>query len=361
MIVPIEHYLILSALLFAIGAGGVIISRNLIIIFMSIELMLNAANLSIIAFSLMHNLMDGHVLVFIVMTVAAAKPTPLNIPECKRPPLLDGKLEDRAWRHAGKITKLYQINSNTPAPETTLWLVRHKMWLYISAHCRNPQMANFKPLTHNHDGPVSKDDSLEIFIRPTPTPDKKDYYYHFILNFANVGKEQRCNITGLREPGWNPPWRTATQQQNDGWTAEIAIPLFALESNDLSEMQINLCRNLTTMTEQSQGDEKNERRVLWHTLLPDSTGGFHDFANFRAVGGLSKFNPEAGPFAPQVVAASVTGTRQDAGKNVYDLKVSLDIATPVNGTVLLKVLEDLGKGATEPVEAKIGLTQKGKF
>ncbi|MCP4706473.1 MAG: NADH-quinone oxidoreductase subunit NuoK, partial [candidate division Zixibacteria bacterium] len=49
--VPIEHYLILSALLFAICAGGVIISRNLIIIFMSIELMLNAANLSIIAFS----------------------------------------------------------------------------------------------------------------------------------------------------------------------------------------------------------------------------------------------------------------------------------------------------------------------
>ena len=64
MIVPIEHYLILSALLFAIGAGGVIISRNLIIIFMSIELMLNAANLSIIAFSLMHNIMDGHVFVF---------------------------------------------------------------------------------------------------------------------------------------------------------------------------------------------------------------------------------------------------------------------------------------------------------
>lgn len=73
MIVPIEHYLILSALLFAIGTCGVIISRNLIIIFMSIELMLNAANLSIIAFSLMHNLMDGHVLVFIVMTVAAAE------------------------------------------------------------------------------------------------------------------------------------------------------------------------------------------------------------------------------------------------------------------------------------------------
>jgi NADH-quinone oxidoreductase subunit K len=71
--VPIEHCLILSALLFAIGAAGVIISRNLIIMFMSIELMLNAANLAIITFSRLHNLMDGHVLVFIVMTVAAAE------------------------------------------------------------------------------------------------------------------------------------------------------------------------------------------------------------------------------------------------------------------------------------------------
>jgi len=71
--VPIEHYLILSALLFTIGVVGVIISRNLIIMFMSIELMLNAANLSIIAFSRILNLMDGHVFVFIVMTVAAAE------------------------------------------------------------------------------------------------------------------------------------------------------------------------------------------------------------------------------------------------------------------------------------------------
>lgn len=71
--IPITHYLILSALLFSVGAAGVIISRNLIIVFMSIELMLNAANLSIIAFSRYLNLMDGHVFVFLVLTVAAAE------------------------------------------------------------------------------------------------------------------------------------------------------------------------------------------------------------------------------------------------------------------------------------------------
>jgi len=71
--IPVTHYLILSAMLFVIGISGVLISRNLIVMFMSIELMLNAANLAIIAFSRSLNLMDGHVFVFIILAVAAAE------------------------------------------------------------------------------------------------------------------------------------------------------------------------------------------------------------------------------------------------------------------------------------------------
>ena len=71
--IPITHYLILSTLLFGIGAAGVLISRNLIVMFMSIELMLNAANLSLIAFSRQLESMDGHVIVFLILTVAAAE------------------------------------------------------------------------------------------------------------------------------------------------------------------------------------------------------------------------------------------------------------------------------------------------
>jgi NADH-quinone oxidoreductase subunit K len=71
--VPISHYLILSAVVFAIGAAGVIIRRNLIVILMSIELMLNAINLTFVAFARQHGSMDGQVIVFFVMTVAAAE------------------------------------------------------------------------------------------------------------------------------------------------------------------------------------------------------------------------------------------------------------------------------------------------
>ena len=70
---PVNYYIGLSAALFTIGAMGVLIRRNPIIMFMSIELMLNSANLAFISFSRYLGKMDGHIFVFIVMTVAAAE------------------------------------------------------------------------------------------------------------------------------------------------------------------------------------------------------------------------------------------------------------------------------------------------
>jgi len=71
--VSINWYLILGAILFTIGAVGVIVRRNVIVIFMSIELMLNAVNLVFVALSRQLHIMDGQIVVFFVMTVAAAE------------------------------------------------------------------------------------------------------------------------------------------------------------------------------------------------------------------------------------------------------------------------------------------------
>src|SRR5918999_6461544 len=71
--VPLHYYLLLSAVVFAIGVVGVLVRRNLIVILMSIELMLNAVNLTFIAFSRFLGSMDGQVAVFFVMAVAAAE------------------------------------------------------------------------------------------------------------------------------------------------------------------------------------------------------------------------------------------------------------------------------------------------
>jgi NADH-quinone oxidoreductase subunit K len=71
--VSLSSYLILSAVLFSIGVVGFLIRRNTIVIFMSVELMLNAANLAFVAFSRFLNSMDGQVVVVFVMSVAAAE------------------------------------------------------------------------------------------------------------------------------------------------------------------------------------------------------------------------------------------------------------------------------------------------
>jgi len=70
---PVGYYVGLSAILFTIGAMGVLIRRNSIVIFMSVELMLNAANLAFVAFARAYGAMSGQIFVFFVMTVAAAE------------------------------------------------------------------------------------------------------------------------------------------------------------------------------------------------------------------------------------------------------------------------------------------------
>jgi NADH-quinone oxidoreductase subunit K len=71
--VPVTYYLALSAILFTMGALGVLIRRNALIVFMSVELMLNAANLALVAFTRSFEILDGQIFVFFVMAVAAAE------------------------------------------------------------------------------------------------------------------------------------------------------------------------------------------------------------------------------------------------------------------------------------------------
>ena len=73
MTVTLEHYLVVSALLFSLGVLGVILRRNLLVMYMGLELMLNAANLALVAFSRFNNNLNGQIMVFFIITVAAAE------------------------------------------------------------------------------------------------------------------------------------------------------------------------------------------------------------------------------------------------------------------------------------------------
>jgi len=74
-VVPLDHYLILSFLLFSIGMVGALVRRNIIIVIMCLELMLNSVNLLLVAFSAYHSVPGGQIMVFFIMLVAAAEVT----------------------------------------------------------------------------------------------------------------------------------------------------------------------------------------------------------------------------------------------------------------------------------------------
>jgi NADH-quinone oxidoreductase subunit K len=71
--IPLYYYLIISCILFVVGTIGVMIRKNVIIILISIELMMNAANLALVAFSRHFDMMDGQVIAFLAMTIGAAE------------------------------------------------------------------------------------------------------------------------------------------------------------------------------------------------------------------------------------------------------------------------------------------------
>ncbi len=279
-------------------------------------------------------------------TGQAAERPALEAPVCDRPPALDGVLDEPAWSASRPIAAFYRLGSSDPAPGTQVRLMRDDTWLYLGAECRNPHMERVAQRTYAHDGAVQADDAIEILLRPSADPTVP--IAHFLLNFANVGKEQRFLPGGVREIPWNPPWRTATRRQADGWTAEIAIPLYCLGTNDLGGLSLSLGRTLMKVDLDAYGAVQGETPVL-STLRPNARGGYHHPDNFIPVTGLAGVQP-AIPFAPQITAAAIGGLRLDGGTNVYDLRLALEPATPATGAVAVRVFEDSGRGATLALE-----------
>ena len=73
LVITLEHYLVVSAALFCLGLLGVIMRRNVLVMYMGLELMLNASNLALVAFSRFNNSLNGQIMVFFIITVAAAE------------------------------------------------------------------------------------------------------------------------------------------------------------------------------------------------------------------------------------------------------------------------------------------------
>ena len=265
---------------------------------------------------------------------------PITVPELKPPPRLDGVLGDDGWKSAARIGTLYLHKTDTPVKDTLIYIGHDRAWLYLGFKCENPKMPHVRQTVFKHDGSACRDDSVEVFISPDG-----EQYGHFMLSFANVTHDKKVEKGG-RDTGWNPVWRTATKRLSNGWTAEAAIPLYVLGSEDLANARINLMRNLVTIELDPYGAVQDERRV--HHLLNRNTGSPHDMKRFSKLDGLDGFKPGI-PFAPKIDAVMLSSYRQQGGKSSYNVVVSLIVGTPVSGDATVEVLENKGDGYIEKI------------
>ncbi len=284
----------------------------------------------------------------------AAALAPIAIPECGQPPRLDGVLDDPVWQTPAAVAQLYIENTDTPAPDTAVWLARDTQWLYLGFKCLNSNMAHVVQTVFKHDDLYPNfygNESVEFYIRPDAA---QDLYYWFVLSADNVTFENRISAA-KPNLGWNAPWRTAVKRLPDGWTAEIAIPLYALDCDNLGGAQINIVRNRRAVELDQYGAKQGEQTVC-STLAPNTRDRprTHDFKQFSAVAGLGGFKPEV-PFAPRIAAAAAAGFREQTGEYVYDVNLTLTRYTPVAGQVRVKVVEDLGAGDVEKLSELVDM------
>lgn len=203
-----------------------------------------------------HKIITLAIATLLATTLQAQIAGPLSVPEIPSPKL-DGTLDDPAWKNAAKIERLYFLDTDKPNESTTIYMGRDKAWLYFGFRRHNPNMTQVEQTVSDHDGSVFKDESVEIFLKPESA---KKRYYHFGLSFANVAYEKRVLENGVRDEGWKAPWRSVTKRSTDGWTAEVAIPLFALESDDLGGMSVNLLRTPRKWNSTPMARNKRKRR-----------------------------------------------------------------------------------------------------
>ncbi len=278
---------------------------------------------------------------FLVMHSGAAAEAapPINIPACVPAPVIDGVLDDACWQAPPQVACLYPPDGDQADGRNIIRLAYDREWLYLAFDCGNPNMPHVQQRVFQRDGPVFTDDAMEIFIRPDPV---SRTYYHFALSFANVQHDKRLISGGARDETWSAPWRSATIRHADGWTAEAAIPWFALDCADLAGMQINVLRNFIDIELDAAQAPKDERR-LGCMLRPGMQGGPHDFKNFAATAELGGFKPAA-PFVPLLREADATGFMREGGSNYFGLSLQLDTGSPVAGKAAVAVL-DLVNGA----------------
>jgi len=138
--------------------------------------------------------------------------------------VVDGKLEEEAWKKEPTISRLIPRKADGYAPvKTEAWLSYDEAFLYVAVRCEEPVLRDVFSEARDRDGAVREDDCIEILL--DTNRDKKSFY-HFAVNPDGVLYDARRDDTG-----WNSSATVATAVEEEAWTMEMAIPLEEIDAD----------------------------------------------------------------------------------------------------------------------------------
>lgn len=257
------------------------------------------------------------------------------VPRVDVAPDLDGSLTDPAWSRAATLDAFTILRQTNVTASTTGKVMMDKAWLYLGFRCANPNMAQIEQLEKKRDEGVTRDESVEIFLDPGSDG---ALYYQFMLSFANVQADRRFASGEKKDTSWTIPWRSATRKDDQGWTAELALPLSLVKHNgDPSKARMNVARNERQLELDQAGAILAEKRVC------SSWGAAHNSyterAGFRKLAGLDSAQIEEVPLV-SLELVNVDGFGGSESESWYTVRILARSRMGANANVKIMVTDD---------------------
>lgn len=252
----------------------------------------------------------GTALVFAGLAVAAPSLPATKV--AKTPPVIDGEvLADRAWTGVPMAVDFRLLGKDASATQTTQARVLYdNRAIYVAFVCQESALDKLIARTTRADGPVWEDDCVEVFLAPYAD---RSRYYHFVVNSRGVLRDELG-----QDDRWNSGARAAAKVGKGAWSAELAIPLAALNPDETTGTTwgLNLCRE--------------ERPTGEISSWAPCTAGFHDPTCF---GDLTGIEPDLVPFLRTNLSRRIAGARDELRRlrNDADPYRQLEAGTVVQG------------------------------
>ena len=274
----------------------------------------------------------------LALSTGLADPAPpvVRVPVCQAPPRIDGVLDDACWASAYVSPTFHDFAltdaTYRPNPDTTLRLITDASWLYVGLECRHPTPTDMKAtITENYGGRVFGDECVKFFVNPGL---EGTQHFRYVLNCRNVFTLRRSFNDASSAP--NVAWPSGTRVTDDGWIAEIAVPLFYMAGyGDLAKFRLHVFRKKIV----KEYDEHHVE-VGFHEFISSwsATDEWLNMAELGQLEGLGELRITA-PFVANAHDVAAGALYEGDGGVCYDVNMTLMAMTGTPGTAAVEVIE----------------------